>query len=75
MIFHNIQNLLDLNRNLNIVMSTLQNGTFCCHIVDNHGTRIVAHGVSITLDRAAEKAMADYSEFKKPDPRQMTLES
>ncbi len=72
MILHNLQKLLVLHPALVITTAYMSDGRFICHVVKDG--RIIAKGISITLDRAIEKALIDFAEYQKPDLRQTTLE-
>ena len=71
MILHQLQKLLDENRDLVQTNAIMPDGKFVCHIIK--AGQIVAKGFSVTLDRAIEKCLSDYAEYRKPDPRQHTL--
>ena len=71
MILYNLQKLLTDNPDLTITMATIPDNRFIVHVIKEEC--IIAKGISITLDRAAEKAIMDYTEFRKPDPRQEKL--
>ncbi len=72
MIMFKLQQFLIKYPHVIVNESFLSDGKLVVHVIEEG--RIKGQGVAITIDRAIERALDDYTERRTPDPRQTVLD-